>query len=61
MSGLYYSCLVCFGNPNSSMTKGAIAGVLSLFVVVLFVLMGIAATGFVWAARAKKMQGEEAC
>ena len=47
-------CSVCFGNPNSPLTKGTIAGVLLLLGVVLVVLTGIAATGIVWARRASK-------
>ena len=53
LSELPMACAVCFGDPSSSMTKGAIAGMLSLLGVVLFVLTGIAVTGITWARRAR--------
>ena len=51
---IFIGCSVCFGNPNSPLTKGTIAGVLLLLGVVLVVLTGIAVTGIVWARRASK-------
>lgn len=50
------ACSVCFGDPSSNLTKGALAGVFFLLVLVVGVLGGIAATGIVWARRAKKMR-----
>jgi len=50
------ACAVCFGDPNSKMTQGAIAGVLFLLGVIGCVLAGIAATIVVWARRAKKLE-----
>ena len=37
------ACSVCFGDPNSSLSKGAVAGVSVLLLVVLGVLGGVAA------------------
>jgi hypothetical protein len=37
------ACSVCFGDPTSSLSKGAIAGVSVLLVIVLGVLGGISA------------------
>lgn len=50
------ACAVCFGDPNSLQTKAAWAGVAFLLFVVLFVLGGIAYTGFVWARRARELE-----
>ena len=50
---LAYACSVCFGDPKSLFSKGAIAGVLFLLSVVLLVLGGIAATILVWSRRAR--------
>ena len=61
MNGFHYACLVCFGSPNSLMSKGVIAGVLFLSAVILSVLVGIAVTGFVWARRARRMEEEKTC
>ncbi len=47
------ACSVCFGDPNSSMTKGAMMGVLFLLGVVLFVLGAIASVAVVWTRRAR--------
>ncbi len=50
------ACAVCFGDPNSQMTKGAIAGVLLLLGVVGSVLGGIVAVSFTWIARARQLE-----
>ena len=57
MNGSYLvmACSVCFGNPNSSLTKGALAGVLFLLAVIVSVLGGILVTGIVWSRRARKI------
>ena len=44
------ACSVCFGDPDSDMTKGLNAGVLALLAVVAIVLSGFAAF-FVFVAR----------
>lgn len=49
------ACSVCFGDPNSYLAKGALAGVFLLLGVVVFVLAGIAVTALTWARRAKRL------
>ncbi len=49
------ACSVCFGDPNSSLTKGATFGVIFLLGVVVFVLSGIGIISFVWARRAQRL------
>jgi hypothetical protein len=44
------ACSVCFGDPDSDLTKGLNAGVLALLVVVTIVLSGFAAF-FVFVAK----------
>ena len=44
------ACSVCFGDPDSDLTKGLNAGVLALLIVVSMVLAGFAAF-FVFIAR----------
>ena len=53
-----WACSVCFGDPNSALTKGALAGVFLLMGVVVFVLSGIAATAFAWARKAKRLEAD---
>lgn len=47
------ACSACFGDPNSSMAKGAVAGVLVMVGVVGFVLLGVAGTGLYWVHRSR--------
>lgn len=54
MNDLFFSCSVCFGDPHSSLSKGAVAGALCLLVTVGLVLSVIGAVAFNWARRAKK-------
>ena len=49
------ACVACFGDPNSLLSKGALAGTLLLLGVILFVLGAIASTAFTWAKRAKAL------
>ena len=49
------ACSVCFGDPQSSLSRGVIAGVLVLLGVVTFVLGWIATLIFVWARKARKI------
>ncbi len=55
ISWLSVACSVCFGDPQSPITRGTLAGVFFLLIVVLTVLGAIACTGWVWARRAKKL------
>ena len=49
------ACAVCFGDPNSPLTKGIKAGVVLLILVVGGVLGAIASVGISWARRAKAL------
>ncbi len=49
------ACSVCFGDPNSNLTKGALAGVIVLLGIVGFVLGWIATLIFCWARKAEKL------
>lgn len=50
-----WACAVCFGEPGSPMVKGAVAGVLVLFGVIVFVLLGVAGTGMYWVHRGRRL------
>ena len=47
-------CAVCYGDPESPLAKGAVAGVLVLMGVVGFVLLGVAGTGMYWVHRGRR-------
>ena len=49
------ACAVCFGDPESPLTKGALMGVYVLVGVVGFVLVGIAGTGAFWIHRSRRL------
>ncbi len=49
------ACAVCVSDPNSPLTKGAIAGVMVLAVIVVGVLVGIAYVGYSWVKRARSL------
>ena len=50
-----WACSVCFGDPESSMAKGAVAGVATLFGVVAFMLCSIAGVALFWVQRGRRM------
>ena len=52
----FLACSVCFGDPASPMSKGVLAGVYFLMVVVVFVLSSIAFLAFRWSRRAKSLE-----
>lgn len=54
-----HACSVCFGDPESKMTQGAVWGVITLVVVVVMVLGGIAGTGLFWIHRSRKLAAGE--
>lgn len=45
------ACPVCFGNPNSSQTKGAQAGILALLVVTVIMLAAFGGFFFIYLRR----------
>lgn len=49
------ACAVCFGDPDSSMVKGATAGVLVLLGVIGVVLAGFVGTGLFWMQRNRRL------
>ncbi len=49
------ACAVCYGDPDSPMAKGVVAGVLTLVGVIGFVLVGIAGTGLFWIQRSRRL------
>jgi hypothetical protein len=51
----FFACTVCFGDPESLLSKGVATGVLFLLGLILVVLGTIAATSLVWARRAKRL------
>ena len=53
------ACAVCFGDPNSPMVHGALAGVWFLLGVVGFVLSSIVGVTFYWIRRARLVQLQE--
>ncbi len=50
------ACSVCYGDPNSPMTKGVQAGVLVLLGVVGTVLFGLASLFLFWVRRAANLE-----
>ena len=57
LQGRVNACAVCFGDPDSEMTKGAFAGVLVLFLIIASVLGGIIFTAVYWTQRSRKLVG----
>lgn len=49
------ACAVCFGDPDSDMSKAAVWGVATLFGIVGSVLTGIAGVGLFWHQRSRRM------
>ena len=49
------ACSVCFGDSESPMAKGVVAGVLLLAGIISFVLMGVAGTGLFWVHRSRRL------
>ncbi len=48
------ACAVCYGNPDSDMAKGAVAGVLVLMGIIVSVLGGIVGVTLFWMRRARR-------
>lgn len=49
------ACSVCYGDPNSLLTKGAKSGVLFLLLVIVGILAAILGIGIAWARRALRI------
>jgi len=49
------ACATCFGNPDSSMSKGVVWGVLVLVSIVISVLTAIAGVGLFWLQRSRRL------
>lgn len=49
------ACATCFGDPESPMSKGVVAGVYVLIGIVGFVLAGVACTGVFWMHRGRTL------
>ena len=56
--GSVVACAVCFGNPNSALSKGVAAGVLLLMGVIATVLAGIVVVGLTWLRRARQLSNK---
>jgi len=50
-----HACAVCFGDPESPMTKGAAAGVVALGSFAVFVLLMIACVSVYWTVRSRRL------
>lgn len=50
-----WSCTSCFGDPESAMAKGVVAGVLVLVGVVGTVLLGVAGISLRWMQRGRRL------
>lgn len=49
------ACAVCFGDPDSPMSKGVVAGVFVLLGAVVMVLVGVAGTSLFWVHRGRRL------
>jgi len=49
------ACSVCFGDPDSPMTTGAVAGVAVMVGFIGFILFGIAGTACFWMVRCRRI------
>lgn len=50
-----WACATCFGNPDSPLAKGALAGVIVLFGFIGFVLFGVAGVSVFWFHRSRHL------
>ena len=50
-----WACSVCFGDPESLMAKGVVAGVLVLVSVITMVLLGVVGAGLSWVSRSRAL------
>lgn len=54
------ACAVCFGDPDSDMAKGALAGVWVLVSIIGAVLLSIAGMGLFWIQRSRSLTRSDA-
>lgn len=54
------ACSVCFGDPESPMAQGAVAGVYVMIGFIGFVLLMIASTGVFWLVRSRRLTPDSA-
>ena len=53
-SGTAWACSVCYGDPESPLTKGALGGVIVLGGIVYTLLLGFVGVGAYWMVRARR-------
>ncbi len=51
------ACSVCFGDPDSPMSRGVVMGVMVLVGIIGFVLLGVAGTIAFWIHRSRRLAG----
>jgi hypothetical protein len=51
-----YACAVCYGDPNSSMTKAMVAGVWVLLGCIAMLLMSFGGLFMYWMQRSKRLR-----
>ncbi len=49
------ACATCFGDPESNIAKGAVAGVVVLGAITYCLLMLVAGTGLFWYVRSRRL------
>ncbi len=54
-TGVAQACAVCFGDSESPMSKGVVAGVLVMIGFVGFVLAAVTGTGLYWMHRGRQL------
>lgn len=52
------ACPVCFGDPDSDMAKGAVAGIIVLGLIAYGTMMGMVGVGVCWFVRARKLASQ---
>lgn len=58
-AGAARACSSCFGDPESNIAKGAVAGVIVLGGVTYLLLMMVAGTGVFWYIRSRRLARAE--
>lgn len=55
-----WACSVCAGNPDSVQRQSAVAGVVTLGVIIMAVVASIVATAIQWTRRARELEAQAA-